>query len=193
MSEDIERVSIEERGGRRYPVGTIYYSKKEQAFLRAGSEELGPLSVGEVSGHVTWEFSKLGDWRFRDETGVYFPLSSFHVDIGLNFSSRFLKTQEEFLESMPWGEKAGPQSEYIERFLVTGEDGRLHVVEVSHGIGGEFDPQAQGKQWWRKMAEAFEEATRDMSPAEKKEFYRFLMQNIMHYQVILRTNLGPAI
>jgi hypothetical protein len=178
-------VPIPERGGKSYQFGTVYYSRTDKAFYAAGRENEGPLSVGQVSSRVTYFTSSNGVARFRDETGVFIPTGVFRASAGTKFGSQFLNVTE--AKARPEiGTPSGPDAQFVERFTLLMPDGKVKVVEVNHGIDGEYDPQRQSKQWWRKMREAIEEETGE------KPTYNEVLGVIQSREVIARFNLGPA-
>lgn len=181
---DQPRVPITERGGKTFPFGTVYYSREQNAFLAAGREGEGPLSVGEVSGRVSYSVSNTGVARFRDETGQFIRTGSFLASSGVQFGHGLINIHE--VKSHPdIGTPAGPDSQWVERTTLLLPNGKVKVVEINHGIGGDFEPQKQGKQWWRKVRDALTEE------GKKAPTYNEVKAAIQSRETLLRINLGP--
>lgn len=178
-------VEVGERGGKRYPPGTVYYSKEAGGFLAAGAEEEGVLSLSQVSGRVTYSIDSKGVARFRDETGVFVKTSIFLRSAGTQFHSGLIEIQEYAVSGNPVGQNPGLDGQFVERITILKENGQVEVVEINHGIGNTFNTERQGKQWWRKMREALGEEGKKLTSSEMQAF-------VVTREVILRENLGPA-
>jgi hypothetical protein len=194
----IPRVPIPDRGGNEYAEGTVYYSRTDKVFYAAGRESEGPLSVNQVSGKVFATVSDTGVARYRDQTGTFIPTGVFRPTSGVTFGSGFLQVHE-VISHPDIGTPAPPDGQWVERveILIPQEpqkrpDGSIYfppdkvkVIEVNHGIGNDFDPQTQSKQWWRKVKTALEEET------GTKASYNEVKAAIQSRATILRLNLGP--
>lgn len=180
----IPRVPIPERGGRSFEAGTVYYSRTDKAFYAAGSEEEGPLSIGQVSNRISYNVSGTGVARFRDETGQFIPTGVFRASSGTQFGHGLLNIHE--VKSRPdIGTPSGPDGQFVERTTLLLPNGKVKVVEINHGIDSEFDPQKQAKQWWRKVKQALEEETGE------RVTYNEVKAAIQSREVLFRLNLGP--
>ena len=184
MGTGRERVPIDERGGKRYLPGTVYYSKREGGFLAAGSEHEGVLPIGSVSGRLSYSIDKYGVARFRDETGVFVKTGVFIRSAGTHFRTGLLDIRDFPVTGDPRGQKPGPDAQFVERITVLMPDGKVKVIEVNHGIGTAYNENKQSKQWYRKMKEALGEEGDRLTTRQMQAF-------VNKHEVILRKNLGP--
>ena len=184
MSEE-PRVPIDERGGKLFPVGTVYYSRNTHGFLAAGREGEGALPLSGVSGRVRYSIASNGVTRFRDETGVFIPTGFALNRAHTNFGSGAIRIQEERYTGDPRGVRPPGDSQFVERQTILLPDGTIKVIEINHGIGQRFDDAKQGKQWWRKMKEALGDEGKKKTSGQ---MHAFVVQD----EIIIRTNLGPA-
>lgn len=181
---DVPRVPIDERGGKLFPEGTVYYSQRDRGFYAAGRQDEGFLPLSAVSGRVSYSQSASGIVRFRDETGVFIKTATFRLNTGTNFNAGTLQIMESKYEGDPRGVPIGPDSQWVERQTILMPDGKVKVIEINHGIGNKYDEVKQGKQWWRKMKDALGE---DGSKITSSQMHAFVQSQ----EVILRTNMGP--
>ena len=176
---------IPERGGNLFRIGTVYYSKEQNAFLRAGSEAEGPLSMEETSGLLRWERYGKGRTRFRDQTGAFVSPNVFLTSSGINFGLGTVGVRETLIGRPTSTMRPGPDGQFVERITLLRADGRVEVVNINHGIGSGFNPDRQAKQWWRKMQEATQREGKRLS-------YDEVRSTIVSTQYIIQTNLGGA-
>lgn len=184
MSEE-PRVPIDERGGKLFRVGTVYYSNVNRGFMSAGFESEGTLPLSAVSGRVSYTTLKDGIARFRDETGVFVTTKVFKVTQGTNFGSGTIQIQDEKFYGDPRGIRPPLDSQFVERQTILMPNGKVRVVEINHGIGQKYDEMRQGKQWWRKMRDALGDEGQNIGSRQMHAF-------VVGHEVIIRSNLGPA-
>ncbi len=182
---DEPRVPIDERGGRLFPRGTIYYSRTARGFLEAGAEGEGVLPLGRVSGNVNYYTAPNGVSRLRDQTGVFIPTGVFLPGANTNFGVGTIRITEEVVIGDAYAVRVQNNQQMVERQTLLMPDGTVKVIEINHGIGKRFDDLKQGKQWYRKMKEALGD---QYGGETSRELHAFIMQD----RIILRTNLGPV-
>lgn len=178
------RVPIGERGGRSYPVGTVYYSSRDRTFYAAGREDQGPLALDSVSGAVSWNVNRNGVFQLRDQTGVFIPRNVFSIENNTAFGRQFLQVDEAFLPRSQVGFQPTNDQQIVERITYLRPDGKIVVREIPYGLGNEYDPRTMGRRWFFEGQSVLQEEGRRPS-------YKDIKAAILSTQVLVRTNLGP--
>lgn len=184
MGQVGERVPIPGRGQRLFRAGTVYWNAKERAFFRAGFEAEGPLPIDQVSGKLSWQIVARSRTQFRDQTGAFVSENVFLSGSGVDFGLRAVRIRETLIGLPEGGVRPGPDAQFVERITVLGRDGRVHVVNINHGLNNRWDETRQAKQWWRKMRDA-------TSDEEGQLSYDELRGSVLFKQYIHQENLGP--
>ena len=178
------RQPIEERGGRTFKLGTIYWSARNQAFMQNGQEHLGPVPIDRVSGRVSWTITTRGRFALRDETGQFIPSGSVFTSSGTSFGRGTKFIQSEVVTGQEQTVRVGADSQIIERIYIQGPDGKVQIKEIFHGLGKDFSAERQGKQWFRKVgAEGLGLQAGKFTTAEIQGF-------VIAREVVLETNVG---
>ncbi|MCP4208155.1 MAG: hypothetical protein GY767_14040 [Shimia sp.] len=178
-----DRVPVEERGGRRYQIGTLYYSKRNNAFLEAGREGQGPVPTDAVSGRIRWRQRADLGFNLRDETGQFISSQAPFTSAGTQFGRREFLVETKDITGFEKQTQVGPDSQIVERFYILGDDNRIYIEEVYHGVGNEFSIQRTGKQFFRNVGGRVGAFPGQMTSPELRRF-------IMRTEVVLETAIA---
>lgn len=179
--DPLERAEIAERGGRRYRVGTVYYSKESGSFLRAGMEQEGPLTLEQSARGVRWSVTRRGQVSYRDQTGAFIPNASLSQPKGVFLSLPELTATRETITGDPSKILPDLNQQIVEYHTVLRPDGSVRVVRIGHSLGGRYNIKRRGSEWYAKMS-----GTLGLSGTSGRN-YAAIREAIIRTEVVLET------